>query len=69
MSFFMPDHSTINYMTAYMAWADDLMLTSTEQLLDADLIAPRDALFTNITGTFLITHWLFRKFPCPFKGS
>lgn len=48
----MPDHSTIHCMTTYMAWADDVMLTGAEQLSDADLIAPRDALFKNITGTF-----------------
>ena len=48
----MPDHSIIHCMIAYMAQADDVMLKSTEQLSDADLIAPRVVFFTNITGSF-----------------
>ncbi|MFB0952352.1 MAG: hypothetical protein QMB02_06230 [Rhodospirillales bacterium] len=48
----MPELSTIHCMTAYMAWADDVMLTGADQLSDAELIAPREALFKNITGTF-----------------
>lgn len=58
----MPDLSTIHCMTAYMAWADDVMLTGAEQLSDAELTAPRDALFKNITGTFdhtLVVHEIF----------
>ena len=48
----MPELSTIHCMTAYMAWADDVMLTGADQLSDAELIAPRKALFKNITGIF-----------------
>ena len=57
----MPELSTIHCMTAYMAWADDVMLKGADQLSDAELIAPREALFKNITGTFDHT-LLFRKF-------
>jgi len=39
-------------MAAYMAWADDVMLKTAEQLSESDLSAPQDALFKSITGTF-----------------
>ena len=48
----MPDLSTVHRMAAYMAWADDVMLRNAEQLPDAELLAPRDALFKSIAGTF-----------------
>jgi uncharacterized damage-inducible protein DinB len=48
----MSDPSTAYRMTAYMAWADDLMLTTAEQLSEAELTASRDALFGSIAGTF-----------------
>jgi len=48
-------------MTAYMAWADDVMLTGADQLSDAELIAPREALFKT-SLVLLTTHLLFRKF-------
>jgi uncharacterized damage-inducible protein DinB len=50
--FFMPDLSLVHRMTAYTAWADDVMLRNAEQLSEAELSAPRDALFRSITGTF-----------------
>jgi uncharacterized damage-inducible protein DinB len=39
-------------MTAYMAWADDVMLRNAEQLPIAELMAPRNTLFKSIAGTF-----------------
>jgi len=48
----MSDLSTAYRMTAYMAWADDVMLTTAEKLSEAELAAPRDALFGSIAGTF-----------------
>ena len=48
----MPDLSTVHRMTAYMAWADDVMLKNVEQLPEAELTAPRDTLFKSISGTF-----------------
>lgn len=48
----MPDLSTVHRMTAYMAWADDVVLTNAGQLPEAELSAPRDALFGSIAGTF-----------------
>ncbi len=48
----MPDLSTVHRMTAYMAWADDVVLGNAERISDAELAAPRDALFDNIAGTF-----------------
>lgn len=48
----MPDLSTVHRMTAYMAWADDAMLRNAQQLPDRELMAPRDALFGSIAGTF-----------------
>lgn len=39
-------------MTAYMAWADDITLRNTEQLPEAELMAPRQTLFETISGTF-----------------
>jgi len=48
----MPDFSLVHRMTAYMAWADDVMLKNAEHLPDAELTAPRGALFGSISGTF-----------------
>lgn len=48
----MPDLSTAHRMTAYMAWADDVMLKNAQQLPEAELMAPRDTLFESIAGTF-----------------
>ena len=48
----MPDLSTVHRMMAYTAWADGVMLRNAEQLPDHDLMAPRDALFGSIAGTF-----------------
>ena len=48
----MPDLSSVHRMMAYTAWADDVMLRNAEQLPDHDLMAPRDALFESIAGTF-----------------
>ena len=48
----MPKLSTVHRMTAYMAWADDVMLKNAEQLSDAELTAARDTLFKTIAGTF-----------------
>ena len=48
----MPDLSAVHRMTAYMAWADDVMLKNVEQLPEAELTAPRDTLFKSIPGTF-----------------
>lgn len=48
----MPDLSTVHRMTAYMAWADDVMLRNAQQLPDHEMMAPRDALFGSIAGTF-----------------
>lgn len=59
----MPDLSTVHRMTAYMAWADNVVLKNAEQLPDADLSAPRDALFKSIAGTFdhtLVVGEIFR---------
>ncbi len=48
----MPKLSTIHRMTRYMAWADDVMLRNAQQLPAHELMAPRDALFGSIAGTF-----------------
>lgn len=48
----MPDLSLTHRMSAYTAWADDVMLKTAEQLSEAELSAPRDALFKSIAGTF-----------------
>jgi len=59
----MPDFSTVHRMTAYMAWADDVVLRNAEQLSEAQLMAPRDALFKSIAGTFdhiLVVEEIFR---------
>ncbi len=50
-------------MAAYMAWADDVMLNNAAQLPEAELMAPRDALFGSIAGTFdhiLVVAEIFR---------
>ena len=44
--------STAYRMAAYMAWADDVMLSNAEQLSEQALRAPRDTLFKSISGTF-----------------
>lgn len=59
----MPDLSVVHRMTAYMSWADDIMLTTTQQMSDADLLGPRDSLFGSIAGTFdhvLVVAEMFR---------
>lgn len=48
----MPEHSNVHRMTAYMAWADNVMLQNAEQLPVAELHAPKDTLFRTIAGTF-----------------
>lgn len=59
----MPQFSLVHRMTAYMAWADDVMLNNAAQLPDVELMEPRDALFGNIAGTFdhiLVVAEIFR---------
>jgi len=59
----MPDFSTVHRMTAYMAWADDVVLRNAEQLSEAQLMALRDALFKSTAGTFdhiLVVEEIFR---------
>ena len=59
----MPDLSTVHRMTAYMAWADDVVLRNAERLPEAELMAPRDALFGSVAGTFdhiLVVAEIFR---------
>lgn len=59
----MSDLSTVHRMTAYMAWADDVVLKNAEQLPEDELAAPRDALFGSIAGTFdhiLVVGEIFR---------
>lgn len=48
----MPALSLCHRMTAYMAWADDVMLSAAERLPDEAVSAPRDTLFKSIAGTF-----------------
>lgn len=48
----MPIFSTAHRMTAYTAWADDVMLSNAERLSEAELAEPRKALFNSIAGTF-----------------
>ncbi len=48
----MPDLTISHKMTAYMAWADDVMLKNAEQLSATELSIARDTLFQSITGTF-----------------
>ncbi|MEM9638034.1 MAG: DinB family protein [Pseudomonadota bacterium] len=59
----MSDFANVRRMTAYMAWADDVMLKNAEQLAEAELVAPRDTLFGSIAGTFdhvLVVAEIFR---------
>ena len=59
----MPEFSTVHRMTAYMAWADDVMLNNAAELPEAELMAPRATLFTSIAGTFdhiLVVEEMFR---------
>ncbi|GAB5468154.1 MAG: DinB family protein [Rhodospirillales bacterium] len=59
----MPDLSLVHRMTAYMAWADDVMLKDAERLPDAELMAQRSALFGSVAGTFdhiLVVAEIFR---------
>ena len=48
----MPAQSTVHRMMSYTAWADDVMLNNAARLPAFDLLAPRDALFNSIAGTF-----------------
>lgn len=48
----MPDFSYPHRMTAYMAWADDVMLKNAEQVSPDVLTSPKDTLFKSISGTF-----------------
>lgn len=59
----MPEFSTVHRMTAYMAWADDVMLKNAETLPEAEITASREALFDSIAGTFdhiLVVGEIFR---------
>lgn len=59
----MPDQSLVHRMTAYMAWADDVVLKNAERLPEAELTAPRPALFGSISATFdhiLVVAEIFR---------
>ncbi|MEM1428348.1 MAG: DinB family protein [Pseudomonadota bacterium] len=59
----MPQLSPIHRMVAYMAWADDVMLRTAEQLPEHVLTAERDTLFRSISGTFdhtLVVAEMFR---------
>ena len=59
----MPDLSTEHRMTAYMAWANGVVLTNAERLPTEEIEAPRDALFGSIAGTFdhiLVVAEMFR---------
>lgn len=48
----MSEQSIVHRMTAYMAWADNVMLKNAEQLPVCELHAPKDTLFRSIAGTF-----------------
>ena len=48
----MPVSATVHRMIRYTAWADDIMLQNAARLPEAELMAPRDALFDSIAGTF-----------------
>ncbi|MDD9903072.1 MAG: DinB family protein [Rhodospirillaceae bacterium] len=48
----MPAQSTVHRMMSYTAWADDVMLNNAARLPAVELLAPRDALFNSIAGTF-----------------
>lgn len=48
----MPALSLCHRLTAYMEWADDVMLSAAERLPQDAVSAPRDALFKSIAGTF-----------------
>lgn len=59
----MTDRALVQRMTAYMKWADDVMLNNAGLLPEAELAAPRDTLFTTISGTFdhiLVVEEIFR---------
>lgn len=59
----MSEFPLVHRMTAYMAWADDVMLKNAAKLPEAALNAPRDALFGSIAGTFdhiLVVGEIFR---------
>ncbi len=59
----MPNLTLVHRMTAYMAWADDVVLKNAEQLPEAEVMAPREALFGSISGTFdhiLVVGEIFR---------
>ena len=59
----MPNLSLTHRMTAYTAWADDVMLKTAEQLSDSELSTSRDTLFKSISGTFdhtLVVAEIFR---------
>lgn len=42
----------LRMMTRYMAWADGVMLDNASALTDEELVAPCDALFGSVSGTF-----------------
>lgn len=48
----MPDPNLIYRMTAYMAWADDVMLRTAEKVPLADVTRAQDTLFSSVAGTF-----------------
>ncbi len=65
----MSDPSLTHRMTAYMAWADDVMLRNAEQLSEDDLSTPRDSLFKSITGTFDHTLVVAEMFKAHLEGK
>jgi uncharacterized damage-inducible protein DinB len=65
----MPDLSLTHRMSAYTAWADDVMLKTAQQLSEAELSAPRDALFKSIAGTFDHTLVVAEMFKAHLEGS
>ena len=64
----MPDLSYAHKMTAYMAWADDVMLNNAEQVPDDNLMAERDTLFKSVSGTFDHTLVVAEMFKAHLEG-
>lgn len=59
----MTDRALVQRMTAYMKWADDVMLNNAALLPETEIAAPRDTLFATISGTFdhiLVVEEIFR---------